>query len=192
MKHWDRTTLASRLLKPMAAQVTSSRLQPAAVLVLLVDSLNGLEVVLTRRAKHLKHHPGQISFPGGKAEPSDKDLIHTALREAHEEIGLPIDSIQILGSFPGSETISQFQVTPIVAYSDFQHDWVIDHNEVQQVIQVPLDWLLHESNWRVETGIFRKNKHHYYACWWQQHLIWGATGQLIKNLRQLVNVTDSF
>lgn len=186
MKHWDLKTLSSRLQQPVKTQSSTSGLQPAAVLVLLVDSLNGLEVVLTRRAKNLKHHPGQISFPGGKAESSDKNLIATASRETYEEIGLPSDSVQILGSFPGSETISQFQVTPIVAYSDFQHDWTIDHNEVQQVIQVPLDWLLHEGNWRVEIGVFREKEHHYYACWWQKHLIWGATGQLIKNLRQQI------
>ncbi len=187
MKHWTLTKLSSRLLQSEGVRHSSSALQSAAVLVLLVDSMNGLDVVLTRRAKHLKHHPGQISFPGGKAEPTDKDLIATALREAHEEIGLPIEDLQILGSFPGSETISQFQVAPIVAYSDFQQDWVTDPDEVQQVIHIPLDWLLDDSHWRVETGIFQKNLRNYHACWWQQHLIWGVTGQLLKNLRLLVN-----
>ncbi len=187
MRHWDVKSLSKALLSSNEKQLPVGELQPAAVLVLLTDSLYGLDVVLTRRAAHLRNHPGQISFPGGKAEDEDKNLIATALREAHEEIGLPYEHVKILGQFLGSETISQFKVTPIVAYSTFKQDWTVDSNEVQQVIKVPLDWLVDDKNWRIESAFFRQKKYRYHVCWWQKHLIWGATAELINNLRYILH-----
>ncbi len=111
----------------------NSSLKTAAVLIGLVDSDNdsGLEVLLTRRSSHLKHHPSQISFPGGKAEPEDENLVATALREAHEEIGLSPTSVTVIGQLPSYQIISGYQVTPIVAIIDKPKSYQQDHNEVQ-------------------------------------------------------------
>ncbi len=93
-------------------------LRSAAVLIALIEPENeadGLQVLLTKRASHLKHHPSQVSFPGGKVEKEDKSLIDTALREAFEEIGLSADAITVAGQLPAYETISGFNVTPVIA-----------------------------------------------------------------------------
>jgi len=186
---WSIEKLKSKLNDIDESPRVIANLKPAAVLVLLVPSKFGLELVLTRRSKNLKNHPGQISFPGGKFEVNDKHLIQTAIRETHEEIGLPYHQSTILGGFPGSETISHFHVTPVVAYSTYNGPWEIDHNEVEEVIQIPLDWILKSENWRKEQGIFLNKKHPYYVCWWSNNLIWGATAKLLSNFRTLIQST---
>ncbi len=166
---------------------TETSLDSSAILILLREQNQQTEMVLTRRAFHLNNHPGQICFAGGRYEDSDKDLIQTAIREAHEEIGLPRDRVEILGSFRGIETISGFWMTPIVAYTDFQGDWCIDSKEVHSMLSIPLDWAMQKHRWRQENGYFRGQLRSYYCAWWQGQLIWGATAQVLNNMSQLVN-----
>ncbi len=165
----------------------NNNLQASAVLVLMVDGVNGLDLVLTRRAYHLKNHPGQISFAGGTREKQDSSLYHTALREAEEEIGLPEETVEILGSFEGNETITGFYMSPVVGFSDYQGPWLTDPGEVHSILTVPLDWAMEANRWREEAGFFRGQKRTYLAAWWQGQLIWGATAQLLENLRKQIN-----
>ena len=87
-------------------------LKPAAVLVPIIEGTGGLRVVLTKRSSVLKHHPGQVAFPGGKVDETDADIFHTALREAEEEIGLNRQNVEILGQLPDHETVTGFSMTP--------------------------------------------------------------------------------
>ena len=166
----------------------NSPLKSAAVLIALVnnntDELNvdGLQILLTKRASHLKHHPSQISFPGGKVEPTDRNLIHTALREAEEEIGLSPDAVSIVGQLSNYEVISGYQVTPIVAIIESPQSYQKDTNEVDEIFQVPLQHFLQPQNHRTIVS-YRNGQHHNVHFFPYMHYnIWGATAAMIKDL----------
>lgn len=165
-------------------------LKSAAVLIALFEHeltddyyhSGNLQVLLTRRASHLKHHPSQISFPGGKVEPTDKDLIHTALREAQEEIGLDPKTVKVIGQLPSYEIISGYQVTPIVAIIDTLQVYQKDENEVDEIFHVPLQHFLQESN-HLCLDSYRNGHHHNVHFFPYRHYnIWGATAAMMKDL----------
>jgi 8-oxo-dGTP pyrophosphatase MutT (NUDIX family) len=165
-------------------------LKSAAVLIALIDDngeqneypSKGLQVLLTKRASHLKHHPSQISFPGGKAELSDKDLVETALREAQEEIGLNPKAVTVLGQLPSYEIISGYQVTPIVAIIDSIQAYQKDDNEVDEVFHVPLKHFLQDENHHTVVS-YRNGRHHNVHFYpYRQYNIWGATAAMMKDL----------
>ncbi len=154
-------------------------LRPAAVLVPVLETDAGLQVILTKRASHLKHHPGQIAFPGGKRDDTDADLIQTALREAREEIGLPSQSAQILGQLPCHETVTSFRMTPIVALVEPFHP-IPEAGEVAEVFAVPLAHVLNPENYRVEGRRWRGQRRQYYAVPYGPYYIWGATARILR------------
>ena len=164
-----------------------SDLKSAAVLIpiiekRLVNNNKQLNILFTKRAEHLKHHGGQISFPGGKAELYDDNLISTAIREAQEEIGLIIDNIKIVGQLHSYQTISGYIVTPIVAFITAEQEFSIDPNEVAEIFQVPLHHFLNTDNHH-SLQIRQKNSHHQVHFMPYQHYnIWGATAAMLKDL----------
>jgi 8-oxo-dGTP pyrophosphatase MutT (NUDIX family) len=162
-----------------------SALKSAAVLIGLIDSKesdSGLQVLLTKRSSQLKHHPSQVSFPGGKTEPEDDSLISTALRETHEEIGLLPKSIKVIGQLPNYEIISGYQVTPIVALIEDNQEFLQDENEVAEIFQVPLHHFL-ENNNHFSVKAFRNGHHHNVHFFPYKHYnIWGATAAMLKDL----------
>lgn len=160
----------------------------ASVLIPIIDDTKGLRVLLTKRAQHLKHHPGQISFPGGRAEPSDKDLIHTALREAQEEIGLPSDVVKIVGKLNRINTISGYQVTPVVGFIPKGIAFSMDTNEVEEIFSVPLKHFLNVNNH--QTVMVHKEEQSYpvYFMPYKAHNIWGATAAILKDLAEHLSV----
>ena len=153
----------------------------AAVLVPILD-LDEPELVLTRRAEHLPHHPGQVSFPGGAAEHDDVSAVQTALREANEEIGLPIDAALPIGFLDRMDTISDYRVLPVVALVRPPVTWMIDEREVSEVFTVPAAVAFDRRNF--EPGIFERDgqKHRVWTLHWQQHEIWGVTAAMLMNL----------
>lgn len=161
--------------------------RPAAVLICLNPGARGLSVIFTQRATHLKHHAGQISFPGGKAERGDMGLVHTAFREAQEEIGLDPEKLKVIGQLPRYRTISGFAVTPVVAKHivgvQVPDDLSIDMNEVGEVFEVPLSFLMDKNNYFVHH-IHRGEVHFpiYYISY-GDHVIWGATAGMMVHLR---------
>lgn len=157
-------------------------LKNASVLIPLQETEAGLEVVLTRRADHLYHHPGQVSFPGGKCEESDISVVDTALRESHEEIGIIQDDVEILGQLRQYHTITGYLITPIIGFIPPQYPFTIDDNEVAEVFSVPLSHFLDESN-HLRVKVSRRGMtHKIYFMPYMTYNIWGATAAIIKDL----------
>ncbi|MGB1262975.1 MAG: CoA pyrophosphatase [Cognaticolwellia sp.] len=163
------------------------KLKNAAVLIAIVNNNNRLEVLLTKRASHLTHHAGQISFPGGKVEPDDHDITATALRETQEEIGLAPAFIEVLGQLKPYQTISGYEITPIVALVSNNEHYQIDENEVAEVFQVPLNHFLQRQD-HVQIPVFHRGKQHkVHFMPYQQYNIWGATAAMLHDLSVLLN-----
>lgn len=157
-------------------------LRPAAVLVGVQQTATGARLVLTKRASHLRHHPGQIAFPGGRQDPDDTDLIATALREAHEEIALPRDAVQVLGTLPAHETVTGFQVTPVLALLPPDIPFIPEAGEVAEVFTVPLDHITNPARFQIEKRRWRGVWRYYYVVPWGPYYIWGATARILRGL----------
>lgn len=158
--------------------------RPAAVLLLLHWRPQGVDIILTKRQYHLKHHPGQISLPGGRQDPQDRDLAATALREAHEEIGLPSEQVRMLGGLPALLTVSGYEVTPLVGWLDQPFRATPNPGEVAQVFHLPLLYLLnpdHAHRFRIER---RSGAVEMLAIPYQAHFIWGASASMLNSFRQ--------
>jgi 8-oxo-dGTP pyrophosphatase MutT (NUDIX family) len=158
------------------------RLRPASVLAPLVERGAGLHLLLTRRNARLKHHPGQIAFPGGKQDSRDATPLAAALREAHEEIGLPPDRVEILGSFDGHDTVTDFAVTPFVGLVRGPFTPVIDRSEVEEAFEVPLAFVLDPANMQRHGRRWGGRRREYYAVPYGPYYIWGATARMLKSL----------
>ena len=158
-------------------------LKKAAVLMALIQRENGLHMMFTQRALHLKHHPGQVSFPGGRYEIHDHSLANTALRETEEEIGIQQDKIDIVGRLPSLITNSGYHVTPFVGFVDDTERVIIDRSEVKVYFEVPFNYLLNRRNFTKQHLFANKTRHFTYCCAYQNHLIWGATAQMLINLQ---------
>lgn len=155
----------------------------ASVLIGLVPRNGALQVILTKRAKHLKHHPGQVSFPGGKAEATDRSPIVTAIRETAEEVGILSKDITVIGTLPPVVTLSGFTVTPVIAFVSPSYQAKLDRNEVEHLFEVPLAFLA-DSKHMTRYTLTRKNHAiPVYAIPFKQHFIWGVTAQIIDQLQ---------
>ena len=156
-------------------------LRPAGVLVAI--STTDVPVVwLTKRSSVLKHHPGQIAFPGGKQDAGDADTIAAALREAEEEIGLPRDLPRVIGQLPRHETVTCFAVTPVVAVGDRPFEIRTEPGEVEEAFSVPLQHLLDPDNYIVESRRWRGVRRYYYTVPYGPYYIWGATARMLRAL----------
>ena len=161
-------------------------LRPAAVLMALVDRREGLSVLLTRRRDDLAHHAGQVSFPGGMAEPGDKSPLDTALRETEEEIGLDRSRIEIVGRLGDYVTKSGFKIAPFVGLVEPPFELTPCPHEVAEVFEVPLSFLLDTGNHRL---IERKNSVNLrtYEMTHGAYRIWGITAAMIVSFCELVD-----
>lgn len=165
-----------------AAPRPETPLREAAVLVALVPRADGLQLVLTRRTEDLPTHAGQIAFPGGRRDPGDPDLVHTALREAHEEVGLERRWVTPLGLGDAYRTVTGFRVTPVVGLVDPAARFEADPREVAAIFEAPfrhfMDPAHHERHSRMWQGMERR----YYAMPWNGHNVWGATAGMLRAL----------
>lgn len=157
------------------------RMQPAAVLIPLLEVDQELHVLLTQRSARLRHHAGQISFPGGRQESSDMNLLATALRETHEEIGLPPDDVSLIGQLHDYPVISNFIVRPFVAFIEPKQPFTLDQHEVADIFTVPLAQILQQR----QHYVYRLRRLLYdqvYFMPYQQRNIWGATAGMLREL----------
>lgn len=175
--------------RKLAHQVTGRTVRPAAVLILLTresEAGNDWNIVLTQRTAHLHDHAGQISFPGGRKDEEDDDLIATALREANEEIGADPQQIEVVGALPSYVTVTAYEVTPIVAVSPPQ-TYRCDPFEVADVFHVPLAHVLEERNWRRDTFMRAGLRREYWAVPYRERYVWGATAGMLRTLKLVLN-----
>lgn len=165
----------------------------ASVLVPLVERPGGLHVLLTQRTDHLRDHAGQISFPGGRAEPDDADPVITALREAEEEVGLDPAQVQVLGRLPTYLTVTSYIVTPVVALLQPPLALRPDPFEVAEVFEVPLAFLMNPAHHRRHVFEFDGQQRQFLSMPWRsetdasrEYFIWGATAAMLRNFYRLL------
>ena len=159
-------------------------LRPAGVLCALHEAAGRVAVILTKRSTRLKHHPGQIAFPGGKQDPGDADPVAAALREAEEEVGLPRHLVEVLGTLPSHETVTGFDVTPVIGWVRGPFDAVAEAGEVAEVFRVPLSHVLAPGNFRVEGRRWQGRRRYYYTVPYGPYYIWGATARILRALAE--------
>jgi len=186
---FDIASLRERLKRPLPASAVygddgigrEASGTVAAVLVPIIAHPSGLTVLFTQRTAHLKAHSGQVSFPGGRAEPSDRSAEETALRESEEEIGLDRARVTVAGALPPTPTfVTNYAIYPFVGLIEAGREWVIGEDEVAEVLELPLAALRSAYGERrlVRRGIpFRTPTYEV-----EGHFIWGATGRILKDL----------
>jgi 8-oxo-dGTP pyrophosphatase MutT (NUDIX family) len=186
-----RTEIRTRLAVPsVGARGNGSAVADnirAAVLVPLVERVEGWYVVLTLRSADLADHAGQVSFPGGRIEPEDPDAIHAALREAEEEIGLPTSHVEVMGRLDTWFTGTGFEVTPVVGVVAPPSSYTPDPVEVAEVFEVPLDFVLDKRNHQLRSRELRGALRSFYVLPYQHRNIWGATAGMLVNLAEVLN-----
>ena len=163
---------------------------PAAVLLPVIDRPEGLTVLLTERSSDLRHHPGQIAFPGGRVEPGDQDAVHAALRETEEEIGLSREHVEVLGFLDDQLVISGYRVTPVVALVRPDFTLVLDPNEVASSFEVPLSVIVNPANYRPRRVVIAGIEMQFKDITFDRYTIWGMTGGVLVTLAALLNGTD--
>ena len=161
-------------------------LREAAVLIAVEERPGGAPhgpvVWLTKRSSALRHHPGQVAFPGGKLEPVDPSPEAAALREAHEEIGLPPEGVEVLGALPPHETVTGFRITPVVGRVLAAFDARPEAGEVEEAFTVPLRHLADPASYAVRSRLWRGGERRYYVVPWGPHYVWGATARIARAL----------
>ena len=169
-------------LNPGAVLSPDRALRPAGVLIAVRTGPAGAELILTKRSSRLKHHPGQIAFPGGKVDPGDDGPVGAALRESWEEVGLPQDRVTVLGTLPQHETVTGFLVTPVLGVVSGEFTPVPEAGEVAEVFTVPLAHVTNAANFRIERRRWRGEWRRYYAVPYGPYYIWGATARILRGL----------
>lgn len=167
---------------PRAVHLPGVALKESAVLVPLFVRGGAVHVVFTKRPETLRQHPGQISFPGGGRESVDATPLHTALRETREELGIAPEQVRVLGRLDELPTITEYLIIPYVGVIPPDVVYVQSQEEVEEVIEVPLEHLLDTSHQRTERRRVLAQDRDIYFYDFGRHVIWGATAQILRNL----------
>jgi 8-oxo-dGTP pyrophosphatase MutT (NUDIX family) len=186
----------SELAERLRAALSSSPAQPplegdlpelranahsdAAVLVAITDREQP-GVILTVRREHLRTHPGQIAFPGGRIDPGE-DAVRAALREAHEEVQLDPAAVEVVATIESYQTVTGYVVTPVIAVIPPDLPLAPHEHEVAYWFEAPLAYLLDPANQHYRSALFQGRERHYYEIVWNERRIWGATAAMIVNL----------
>jgi 8-oxo-dGTP pyrophosphatase MutT (NUDIX family) len=184
--------LRNALFKRQRTAIEAQDLKSAAVLVPLVFRENEPYLILTRRAMTVSQHRGQISFPGGASEPTDKSVEMTALRETREEIGLTPEQISIVGKMDDFTTISGFLVTPVVGIVADNAGFRPDEDEVAELFEEPLAAFQDPTIHDLITVDHDGTLHEYHSYEIGQNVVWGATAGIIHRLLTLLETRGAF
>ncbi|WP_417768334.1 CoA pyrophosphatase [Stappia sp.] len=190
----------ARLVSPVSEEVGDHILNPdlgpfafakrpprdAAVLIPVIERPAGATVILTQRTDHLTSHAGQISLPGGKIDPDDDGAVGAALREAEEEIGLDPHLVEPLGVLPTYLTGSGYRVAPVVALVGQQARLVPNPDEVADVFEVPLAFLMNDANHLRQSRVFAGKPRYFYAMPYGERYIWGVTAGILRLMYETV------
>lgn len=156
--------------------------RPCAVLIPLIAHGDALSVLMTRRADHLAQHAGQVAFPGGKIGPQDRAPVNAALREAHEEVGLHPQFVDVLGRLDDYRTGTGFDIAPFIGIVRPGFALVADPNEVSEILHAPLAFLMAPENHQIREVIWRGQPRRFYAMPYERHYIWGATAGILRRM----------
>ena len=167
-----------------------TRLVPAAVLLPIVERQGGLTMLFTVRAAGLRHHAGQVSFPGGRLDPGDPGPREAALRESAEEVSLAPGLVEVAGYLPNYLTITGYSVTPVVGFVAPEFEPAPDHTEVSEAFEVPLEVLLEPGNMMLRHKRYLGVRLPYFEMPWGAHRIWGATAAMLVNFRDTLRERD--
>jgi len=164
--------------------ITDKLLREAAVLVAVQMIKDEPHIILTKRAAALKHHPGQVAFPGGKVDTEDTDVIGAALREAEEEIGLPPSQVEVLGCLAPHITITGFRITPIIGLVTGTALLKAEQREVEEIFMVPFSFLSDPRNYYICSRRYFAKSRKYYTVPYGPYYIWGATARMLIGLAE--------
>jgi len=162
--------------------------QAAAVLVPIIARAGAPSLLLTTRAGHLRQHAGQISFPGGRIEPDDPDVLGAALRETREEIGIEARFVEPLGFLPDQLVLTGFRITPVVALLHEGYTLRVDSTEVAEVFELPLEFLSVAANFQPTRRVLRGVEFTLDDLPYQGRVIWGATAGMLQLLHAALHV----
>jgi 8-oxo-dGTP pyrophosphatase MutT (NUDIX family) len=164
----------------------STELRQAAVLVPLIDRSEGMSVLLTLRTPHLSAHAGQVAFPGGRIEATDRNAAEAALRETEEEIGLSRQHVTLIGRLDTYVTGTGFEITPVVGVVAPPFPLAADPFEVAEVFEVPLSFILDPTNHRRTERVFEERRRIFFVLPFEDRNIWGATAGMLVNLAEVL------
>lgn len=176
---------SERWPEPLRERLTAT-LTPAGVLIPVMRRAAELSVLLTQRSAELKHHGGQVSFPGGRMEAHDEDVCVTALRETHEEVGIEQHHVSVIGYLGPMPTITGYAVTPVVGLVSDAAELAIDRTEVEYVFEVPLEFLMNASNDQWVERQFHGRAIPMVEFHYEGERIWGATAQMLLTFRKFL------
>lgn len=157
-------------------------LRLAAVLIPVIAHNDAATVLLTQRTEHLPAHAGQIAFPGGKVEEADETPLSAALREAEEEVGLPLNHVEPIGYLRPYHTRTGFHIVPVVALVRPGFTLRLDTREVAEAFEVPLSFLMNPENHRRHSRVLRGERRYFFAMPYENRYIWGVTAGIIREL----------
>jgi 8-oxo-dGTP pyrophosphatase MutT (NUDIX family) len=159
----------------------------ASVLIPILTFKKDLEILLTKRSNNLKNHPGQIAFPGGKKDQSDRSPIETALRETQEEVGLNPKNVEIIASLPSHKTATGFVIKPYLGLINQPFSETLRQGEVDEIFTVPYEYILNEKNFSIHTRKWNGSQRSYYVVPYGPYYIWGATARILLNLSRALS-----
>ena len=169
-----------QLLRPQANRMVVNQRQAAVLVPIVRRPEPGL--LLTQRSAKLRKHPGQVAFPGGAVDSTDASLIAAALREAQEEVAIPPESVEIIGMLPPVDSVTGFQVTPVVGVIPPNLHYHASVDEVSSVFEMPLAEALRLGRYHPLDIHRRGDSHRVWLSWYQHYFVWGMTAGIIREL----------